>query len=214
MVDTGKESAYNKLRKNIDLLELTNHKIALLILTHTHFDHCQNAYKIKRNENCKIAMGKNEKESVEKGYTVLPKGTSLVLRLISDFGNWIGQRRFGYHKFIPDILVNEEFNLVDYDLKIKLINTKGHSSASISIIVDNEIAIVGDTMFGVYKNSIFPPYSDNIQEMIKSWGRLLATDCGTFLPGHGKEVKRELLQKEYNKYAQKHNLACCPASKH
>ncbi len=58
LVDTGKETVYNKLRKNIDLLKLTDNKIALLILTHTHFDHCQNAYKIKEKENCKIGLNR------------------------------------------------------------------------------------------------------------------------------------------------------------
>ena len=86
-----------------------------------------------------------------------------------------------------------------------MIKTEGHSSGSISVIVDNEIAIVGDAMFGVFKNSVFPPYADNQTEMINSWNVLLDTDCNTFLPGHGKEIKKEFLQKEYYKYARKHN---------
>jgi glyoxylase-like metal-dependent hydrolase (beta-lactamase superfamily II) len=50
-----------------------------------------------------------------------------------------------------------------------------------------------------------PPYADNIEAMIENWGKLLNTNCNIFLPGHGKEIKRELLQKEYYKYARKHN---------
>ncbi len=41
LIDTGKESAYKKLSKNIDLLGLSLDKITHLILTNTHFDHCQ-----------------------------------------------------------------------------------------------------------------------------------------------------------------------------
>ena len=67
------------------------------------------------------------------------------------------------------------------------------------MIVDNEIAIVGDAMLRFFKNSVFPPFADDIKEMIKSWGKLLKTECNLFLPGHGKEIKRELLQREYNK---------------
>ncbi len=129
----------------------------------------------------------------------------IFTRLISFLGNWTGKKRFGYKPFIPDILLDEEFDLMDYDLNIKLIKTEGHSSGSISVIVDNEIAIVGDAIFGVFKNSVFPPYADKIEEMVESWDKLLNTDCNIFLPGHGKEVKRELLQKEYDKNAQKHN---------
>ena len=203
LVDTGKESAYNRLKLNIDLLKLTNKKIAFLILTHTHFDHCQSAAKIKEQANCRIIVSEKEEESIKKGYTSLPNGTLIFTRLISFLGNWIGKKRFGYKPFIPDILVDDEFDLMDYDLNIKMIKTEGHSSGSISVIVDNEIAIVGDAIFGVFKNSVFPPYADNPIEMIKSWRMLLDTDCDTFLPGHGKEVKRELIQKEYYKYARK-----------
>ena len=41
LIDTGKESDYRKLVKNIDSLGLSVNKITYLILTHTHFDHCQ-----------------------------------------------------------------------------------------------------------------------------------------------------------------------------
>jgi glyoxylase-like metal-dependent hydrolase (beta-lactamase superfamily II) len=85
-----------------------------------------------------------------------------------------------------------------------------HSEDSISFLVDNEIAIVGDVMFGVIKNSIFPPFADKTDKMIKSWNRLLITDCIIFLPGHGNEIKRELLKKQYDKYARKQNRADGP----
>lgn len=76
----------------------------------------------------------------------------------------------------------------------------------ISVIVDNEFAIVGDTMFGVFKKSIFTPFSDNIKELIKSWGKLLNTDCSIFLSGHGEKINRELLKSEYNKYATEYSI--------
>jgi glyoxylase-like metal-dependent hydrolase (beta-lactamase superfamily II) len=46
-----------------------------------------------------------------------------------------------------------------------------------------------------------PPYADNTDKMIKNWKRLLNTDCKIFLPGHGNEIKRELLKKQYDRYA-------------
>jgi len=129
-----------------------------------------------------------------------------VPKMISRFGRVIGERKYGYQPFHPDILVQGNHDLYSFEIDIKIIETEGHSLDSISIIVDNEIAIVGDAMFGVFKNSIFPPYADDTVAMIKSWGKLLESKCNLFLPGHGKEVKRELLQKEYDKNAPKYNL--------
>jgi len=134
----------------------------------------------------------------------LPEGTFPIARLIVNLGKKIGQRKFGYKPFIPDLLVTDKLDLKMFNVSI--ISTGGHSAGSISIIVDNEIAIVGDAMLGVFKESVFPPFADDTKEMVKSWGRLLETKCHTFLPGHGHAIKRELLQREFDKYARKYNI--------
>jgi glyoxylase-like metal-dependent hydrolase (beta-lactamase superfamily II) len=206
LVDTGKVSAYPRFKRNMDSLKLSNQEISFLILSHTHFDHCQSARKIAEQYHPQIIVSGRAIESIEKGYTTLPNGTMFITKLISRFGRVIGERKYGYQPFQPDILVQGNHDLYSFEIDIKIIETEGHSLDSISIIVDNEIAIVGDAMFGVFKNSIFPPYADDTVEMIKSWGKLLESQCNLFLPGHGKEVKRELLQKEYDKNAPKYNL--------
>jgi len=198
LIDTGKTSDFIRLQKNIDALKLPKKNIDFLILTHTHFDHCQNAFALIEQENCSIVMSENEAVFAEQGYTPLPKGTFPLTRFISKLGNRIGKSKFGYKPFIPDRLVTGELNLEAY--KITLIPTPGHSKGSISVIVDNEIALVGDTLFGVFRKSVFPPFADDVDEMINCWGQLLETNCTIFLPGHGKEIKRELLQNEYNKH--------------
>jgi glyoxylase-like metal-dependent hydrolase (beta-lactamase superfamily II) len=204
LVDTGGVSAYNQLQRNIYALNIKPEDISLLILTHTHFDHCQNAYTIKQQTNCKIIMSEKEAIYSKPGFTPLPKGTLALTRLISNLGTLIGRKGFGYKPFTPDVLITGDLNLSPS--KITLISTGGHSKGSISIIVDDEIAIVGDAMFGVFRKSIFTPFADNVNDMTDSWGRLLKTGCNTFLPGHGHEIKRELLQTEYEKYSQRRNI--------
>lgn len=206
LVDTGKHSSYVRLRRNIESLGLARKEITLLILTHTHYDHCRNAARIREHENCRILMSRMEMGFAESGFTPLPKGTFGITRLVSNLGNWIGQRKFGYPPFTPDLLIEEETEWIQNHFKIKILHTNGHSQGSISVIVDNQIAIVGDEMLGVYKNSIFPPFADDIKQMINNWEKLLNTACDLFLPGHGKEITRELLQKEYTKYSLKFNL--------
>jgi glyoxylase-like metal-dependent hydrolase (beta-lactamase superfamily II) len=95
LVDTGTERGYNRLQSNINSFGLTNRKVDFLILTHTHFDHCRNAAKIKKEENCRIIVGIKEKESIEKGFTDLPGGTLFITKLIFLLGKLIGKKRFG-----------------------------------------------------------------------------------------------------------------------
>jgi hydroxyacylglutathione hydrolase len=206
LVDTGKSSALKTLSKNIESLNITIDDVSAIILTHTHFDHCQSTKIIKEKSDCQIIVSGSTANSIKNGYSKLPEGTFLTTRLIAKLGRLMGKSKFGYEPFKPDIFVNGDYDLNISDSRIRTIETIGHSADSVSILVDNEIAIVGDVMFGVFKNSVFPPYSDDIVRMIESWGKLLNTDCRIFLPGHGKEISRNLLQKEYEKYARKHNM--------
>lgn len=207
LFDTGKASAYRNIRHNIDLLNPKIKNIDFLILTHTHFDHCQNAAQIKKEDKSRIVMSINEKDYAENGYTPVPQGTIFFSKIIYKLGIRLGIKRFSYEPFKPDILISNKFEFPEDKLDIRIIETPGHSSGSISIIIDDEIAIVGDTLFGVYPGSAFPPFADNPEELIESWQKLLKTGCDTFLPGHGKEIKLKLLQKEYNKYAKRNNNA-------
>lgn len=204
LLDTGKVTSNKKLRNNIGSLKLERERIDFLVLTHTHFDHCQNAAQIKKQENCKIIMSAEEKPFVEKGYTPVPYGTTKISKSIYKLGVQTGTKRFRYDPFTADRLIVNEFEYIENERDISILKTPGHSAGSMSILVDREIAIVGDTLFGIFPNAVFPPFADNPVELINSWHKLLETDCNTFLPGHGKAIKRDLFQKEYYKFSQKY----------
>ena len=65
------------------------------------------------------------------------------------------------------------------------------------VIVDNEIALVGDAMIGKFPGSIFPPFADNVPVLVSSWGKLLRTGSLLFLPSHGTQNNRRLVEKCY-----------------
>jgi len=94
LVDTGKRSAYLTLTKNIELLKRSSKHIDFLILTHTHFDHCQNAARISQQYSSKIIISENEASYVEDGYTPVPYGTTPVSKLIYRMGIKLAEKRF------------------------------------------------------------------------------------------------------------------------
>jgi len=203
LVDTGKKTAFGKLCSRLDSLSIPVEKIQTLVLTHTHFDHCQSAKQIMDRSNCRIIVSDKARENIRDGFTRLSRGTSFMTDFLSKTGNSIGQAGFGYEPFQADTFVRGNLTIYEGKSVIRIIETKGHSDDSVSILVDNEIAIVGDVMFGIFGNSIFPPYADDIPEMLESWKVLLETDCKTFLPGHGGEIPRNRLEKELHKYSGK-----------
>lgn len=204
LVDTGLSSARGRLLRNMRNTGIV--KLDYLLLTHTHFDHCRNASFLKDKYGCKILVHHSEAPFTTKGYTTIPGGTNPFTRLISPLGKAIGKRWFGYQPFVPDILLDQSTsNLFDaHDLKI--VETPGHCSGSVSLFLRNEIAIVGDGLFGVFPDKVLSPFADDKRELIKSWKRMLDSGCSLFLSGHGKPISRQLLKDEYLKYASKFRI--------
>ncbi len=200
LVDTGLSGSYKELRRKIDSLEGSHSKIDMLLLTHSHYDHCRNAARISEEEKCPILMGKAEVDAASRGYTSIPRGTNPFIAFISWMGRQIGARQFGYAPFQAKIGVEDSYEFPDDTLNIKAIATPGHSIGSISILIDDQIALVGDAMFGIGSNSIYPPFADDTKTMVESWGKLLETPCKLFLPGHGRPIHREELQRNFEKH--------------
>ena len=197
LVDTGKKKSHSLLLKSLNSALHQGCNLQFLFLTHTHYDHCQSAKVLKDLYHCNIIVSEKAVPSIAAGYTHLPRGTNYVTNLLSTAGHKLMKKKFMYAPFKADITISDDYLFPAPDADIRIITTPGHSSDSISLIVDNEVAIVGDAMFGIFRNHVFPPFADDIPEMIRSWRKLLDTGCTTFLPGHGRAISRNLLEKEY-----------------
>ncbi len=196
LVDTSTRFSYARLIKKVRSILTDREQVDILVLTHTHFDHCQNAARLRRDEGSIILGSKYESTFTIKGYTPIPKGTLPFSKFVSRVGGFLGSLCFSYPLFSLDIEVDQNYNFNDYGLNLQIVSTPGHSVGSISLTVDDEIAIVGDAMFGFFKDSILPPFADNKQTMIHSWKKLYESGCRLFLPGHGSSIERELVSKE------------------
>lgn len=204
MVDSSRANRWRKLVRNLRLLSIDH--LDLLVLTHSHFDHAENARNLKEIFQPGILIHRLEAGYLAGGNSPLPQGTIAFTRiLLTLFANFL-QPRVQYQGVACDIEVDTCFDLDPWGHKAYIIHTPGHTQGSISLIVDDEIALVGDAMVGEIKTTIFQPYADDIKEVIRSWKRLLDTGCNTFLPAHGGAIKRELVLKEYERYRKKFNL--------
>ncbi len=193
IVDTGRRSSYRRLKRNLE-----NHGVAydsspLLVLTHTHFDHAENAVALKKDYGAYIIVHEAEADFLRKGDSPLPRGTVFFTRIIMRLFTPLVQPRFRYDAARVDFAVSGSLELKDHDFDISLLPVPGHSAGSLAVVIDNEIALVGDAMFGVLHWSILPPFGDDLFQMKKDWGKLLKTGCRLFLPGHGRAINRERL---------------------
>jgi hydroxyacylglutathione hydrolase len=200
LVDTSRKSKRNILIDRIEEYRLKGFTLEAIILTHTHFDHAENAACLKERFKIPIFVNKYEAEYLKFGNNPVTRGSFFITRGLTNLWEKKLKSYFKYEPVEVDYLVEGIFNLEEFGFNAYIMHTPGHSIGSMSIIVDNEIAVVGDAMFGVFKGTVFPPFTNDPKVMVDSWGKLLDTGCSVFLPSHGTSDIRELLEKQYNKY--------------
>jgi hydroxyacylglutathione hydrolase len=201
LVDTGRRKNLAALRRGLGMCGVTAATPIDLVLTHCHFDHTENAARIKAEYHTRLMVHENEAGLLARGENPVIRGTNLFTRLLT---NLLNRRRwrhhFDYEPVSADIQISDRYDLTRLGFPGYLLHTPGHTPGSISAIIDNETAVVGDTLFGIFKESAFPPFAGDPARLIESWKMLLETGCTTFLPAHGSERSREILMRQYHRY--------------
>jgi hydroxyacylglutathione hydrolase len=196
LFDTSSCKYQNQLAKNLEKNEVS--VINALVLSHTHFDHAGNAAFVREKYHAEVLVHSLEAGNLRKGFSPISEGTNFLTRILVGILAEKWKDRFRYRPCESDIEVEDNYSFSDFGIKASLIHTPGHSPGMLSMIVDDEFALVGDTLFGVFPGTVFPPFADNIPLLIKSWNILLHTRCKWFLPSHGNPVPRKLLEKCYS----------------
>lgn len=199
LVDAGHTGKIKNLQIALEKNHLNFPDIVLVVLTHTHYDHVGCLAEIKERSGAKVLVHEAEKEYLEKGITPFPRGTVWFSKIISGIGNAFMSSKSGYQPVSPDIAIRGGYDLGRYIPRAKVIPTPGHTTGSISLVIGNEVAFVGDTLFNIMPGTVFPPFANNVPELLKSWRILINMGCRTFYPGHGRPVTFKKLKDSYRK---------------
>ena len=199
LIDTGHAIGYAQLQKNLARLRVPQEKLSACILTHTHYDHAENAQRIKAAYATTLIIQQEETGYLSRGENPMIYGTTRFVRSLT---NLLGKRilvRASYPPATADRTFDETLDLTPFGITAYALHTPGHSAGS-CMIVAGKIALAGDALFGVFRGAAFPPFADLPLVLIESWKKLLDTGCTLFLPAHGGAVTRDVLQREYEKY--------------
>ena len=197
LIDAGMKKKEKKFLAALERMKIAPRDIQLIILTHTHYDHCGSLKALQQITGAKILVHKAEASCLEEGYCELPKGTMWFPKIMSAIGNAMNKRVGRYAPVVPDIAISNRFDLQPYGIDGYILPTPGHTAGSLSVVIGGNHAIVGDTLFNIFRHSVFPAYANDQEGLLKSWKKLLEIDCKYFYPGHGKPFTRERLQKTY-----------------
>jgi len=193
LVDTGRCRNVAALQAGLAQAGVAPEQPLLVVLTHTHFDHAENAAQVRATYDATLFVHRSEAGYLAMGDSPLPAGSVLPTRLLSRAVSGWMQRRVRYAPTEADELVDERLDFRSRGVPAYLLHTPGHSKGSLSVIVDNEVGLVGDAMVGIVPGATFPPYADDPNRLMTSWQALLATGCSRFLPAHGSERGRSQL---------------------
>jgi glyoxylase-like metal-dependent hydrolase (beta-lactamase superfamily II) len=139
-----------------------------------------------------------EKEWLEKSLKPMPPG-------VTTWGRILGKIMVMFLPFISipgtnvDIVIgNEGISLEEYGIPGKVIYTPGHSSGSVSVLLETGEAFVGDmamNMFPLCFNPGLPIFAEDLVRLKESWKSLLGQGAKMIYPSHGEPFPADIIRK-------------------
>jgi glyoxylase-like metal-dependent hydrolase (beta-lactamase superfamily II) len=205
LIDAGMKKKEQKIIAALQRINISPADIKLIIVTHVHYDHSGSLKALKDITKANVIVHKAEAAYLEQGYCEVPLGTMWFSKALSFIGRNVAKKLVKYDAVAPDITISERFDLQDYGIDGYILPTPGHTEGSITVVIEDKHAIVGDTLFHVVKHSVFPPYANDQKALLRSWQQLLEIGCEYFYPGHGKPFTRAKFEKTYERIKRKIN---------
>lgn len=212
MIDTSYPSQYERFLRKLRKARIRISDISHLLLTHHHDDHAGFANRLLKKSEVKLIVHKNALPFLKKGQHH-KKGEHLnwwVHSVISLFSGFLSHGYPSFNVRKDDIVLEDDNSELLKDLGIdgKILYTPGHSIDSISVLLSNGDAFVGDAAMNLLNLSRIkyrPFFIQNIGDVFKSWNRLVEAGAKKIYPSHGKPFDSDKLKKNLG-YENAHSI--------
>ena len=191
LVDTGAPGDFETIKLNLKKLGFDLSDLSLILHTHVHADHFGSTAEILAEIDCPMGYHAADQPFIDRGDNGLLNGIGLRGKMMC--------RVFSYVPFSPiqaTIQVKDEMKLDEFGVDAVVRSTPGHTAGSISVILANGDAIIGDIMMGGYLGGlVFPSrpnhhyFLDDAGQARESVDRLLSCTSGKLHVGHGRAAR-------------------------
>ena len=188
LVDTCKTSAREQV-----LSAAREHGVCAIVLTHGHFDHCQNAAYLSRKLGIPVAMNAIDYElscdnALQKMHSNTPLGMILRIKSAREFKTEV------IEPFRVASFISEGDSLAQYGVDARVVGLPGHTLGSIGIDLGEGGLIVGDALINVPNARKTMIYAD-AAAMEQSAERIAGLGKRTLYYGHGEPTENWLYER-------------------
>ena len=171
-----------KYREKI-LEECRKFHVSLIVLTHGHLDHCQNAAYLSDALQIPIAMSSKDLNLIPDNRTQSLSAKTFLGKIVL----WVSLRSFEkdyLERFEPAIYLKDGDDLSQYGVDAKIVALPGHTKGSVGVEIGENL-FVGDALMNMFYLTVSMLYTDE-REMLESVKAVQAFGEKTIYFGHGK----------------------------
>jgi hydroxyacylglutathione hydrolase len=199
LIDAGVPGRINTFEKTFKSLGVAPGEIAVIIITHCHWDHVGCLKELRNLTGAKIIAHKKDAGFLEKGELIVPPGVTRWGKILGILLKGVGRKASTEPYKVDIVLGEEDYPLTEFGIPGKILFTPGHSHGSISVVLDTGEAFVGDTAMSGFPLTLgpnLPVFAEDLPALKNSWQKLIDNDAKMIYPGHGKPFHIEKLIKK------------------
>lgn len=190
LFDGGWSKGAIKFTEKLEKHRIRPEEIKLIILSHGDFDHIGGARELKELTGAKIAIHEKDRRNLEEGIFHWPRGVTSWGRFSRAALKPLIMKKSGFPGVKADIVLDDhDFPLEAYGIRGKIVHTPGHTSGSVSLLMETGDAFIGCLAHNglpfAWKPSL-PIYANDLDLLKESWNKVIKMEVKTLYPGHGK----------------------------
>lgn len=187
LVDAGSVGEADRILAAVRNKGVEPHTLALILLTHGHLAVTGSSGEIRRRTGAPIAIHAQDAEMLRMGHNAPLRPTGFLARLAAP----VVQTGRG-EPTNPDLILDGPRSLAEFGVDGRVIETPGHTPGSISLVLREGDAIVGDLIMGGYLAGLVRRsvpnvayFQDDDRATTQSLRAVLASGTRRFYVGHG-----------------------------
>ena len=203
LIDTAYPNSYSRFRKAIRALGIDQPQIRYLLLTHHHDDHAGFAARLVEETGCATIVHEKALPALSRGKSeeTIKPANRCVGSIFSVFQ--LVHREFSYPRLAAaenSILISRDNRDLLNSLGIdgEILHTPGHSKDSISVVLSDGSAFVGDAAMNFLnfcRINYRPIFIEDIDSVFFSWKKLLEHGAKWIYPAHGRPFSADRLSR-------------------